>query len=117
VDSITFVEALTVGFAALVATTSAEVADFDAVNNPLLEMLPPVADHATSTFVVPRNVAVNWTVPPALICGFKGEIATLTLPCEELEPWLEVDDAGAADTEEHDDQMNENEIRISADIH
>jgi hypothetical protein len=78
---VTVVEALAAGLATLVATTVA-VLDFEAVNNPLLEIVPPDAAQVTPTLLVPLTVAVNCMVPPAEICGFAGEIFTLTLFCE-----------------------------------
>ena len=66
--------------AALVAVT---VTDFTlllvgAVNNPLAEMLPALADQITAVLLVLLTVAVNCTFPPAATDGSAGEICTLT---------------------------------------
>jgi len=57
--TVTVVEALADGSVILKASTLAEAADCDAVNNPLLVMVPPVADQTTATSLVPLSVAVN----------------------------------------------------------
>ncbi len=79
VASVTMAEALTFGSATLVAVTAAEVAVFEGVNNPVLEIVPPVADHWTATFAVPPTVAVNWAVLVDAICASDGDTCTVTL--------------------------------------
>jgi hypothetical protein len=66
--------------AALVAVT---VTDFrlvpeGAVHNPLLEMLPALADQTTAVLLVFLTVAANCTLPPAATDGSAGEICRLT---------------------------------------
>ena len=49
-----------------------------AVNRPLAEMLPALADQLTAVLLVLLTVAVNCTFPPAVTDGSTGEICTLT---------------------------------------
>ena len=77
----TVVLAFLVVSAALVAVTVAVVllVTVGAVNNPLLEMEPALADHVTVVFVVPCTVAANCWVLPEPTVALVGEIATLIL--------------------------------------
>lgn len=61
---------------ALVAVT---VTDFTlplvgALNNPVEEMVPALADQVTAVLLVLLTVAANWSFPPAVIDGSRGEI-------------------------------------------
>jgi hypothetical protein len=47
-----------------------------AVNNPLLEIVPPVAVHVTAVFEVPETVAVNCWVCPGCKVALVGETLT-----------------------------------------
>src|SRR5579862_5283198 len=49
-----------------------------AVNKPLEEMTPPVADQVTAVLLVLVTAAVNWSFPPATTDGSAGEISTET---------------------------------------
>ena len=60
--------------AALVAVTVADTADAEAVNSPLLEIVPPFADQITATLLVPFTVALNCCEPPRGIWALVGEI-------------------------------------------
>jgi hypothetical protein len=76
--------ACTDGSAALLAVT---VIDFaldlaGAVNNPLAEMLPALADQVTAVLLVLLTTAANCTFPPATTDGSAGEICTLTVLTE-----------------------------------
>ncbi|MGA8764362.1 MAG: hypothetical protein WB562_15955 [Candidatus Sulfotelmatobacter sp.] len=50
-----------------------------AVNKPLLEIVPRVADQVTAALLVPVIVALNWTDPAGAMFATGGEICTLTL--------------------------------------
>ena len=76
--NVTLADALTAGLATLAAVTITGMAEDAAVNNPVLDMVPPVADQVTATRLVPLIIAVNCTVPPAEICALVGEICTRT---------------------------------------
>jgi len=49
-----------------------------AVNKPLAEMLPALADQVTAVLLVLLNVAANCTFPPGATEGSAGEIRTVT---------------------------------------
>jgi hypothetical protein len=49
-----------------------------AVNNPVGEIVPALADHVTAVLLVLVTLAENWTVPPAGTDGSAGEICTAT---------------------------------------
>jgi len=68
------------GSATLVAVTLAVVVavTLAAVNNPLLEIVPPVADQVTAVFDVLPTVAENCCVPPEGTLALLGETVTLT---------------------------------------
>jgi hypothetical protein len=78
--------ACTDGSAALFAVT---VIDFalvlaGAVNKPLAEMLPALADQVTAVLLVLLTTAVNCTFPPAATEGSAGEICTWTVLTVEV---------------------------------
>jgi hypothetical protein len=50
-----------------------------AVYCPELEMVPPLADHATDVSLLPVTVAENCCVPPTCRLALVGEIAIETL--------------------------------------
>ena len=50
-----------------------------AVNIPLEETVPPLADHVTALLVVPVTVAANCFVAPALTAAEAGLIETTTV--------------------------------------
>jgi hypothetical protein len=66
--------------AALVAVTVTLVllVTAGAVNMPLLETLPDVADHVTAVLLVPCTAALNCWVPPDVRAVLPGETTTLT---------------------------------------
>lgn len=72
----TAADAVDAGFATLVAVIVAEEAPLAAVNNPLLEIEPPTADHVTPTLLVPATRAVNCTVPEVEMRALAGEMLT-----------------------------------------
>jgi hypothetical protein len=45
-----------------------------AVNNPLEEIVPALADQVTAVLLVLLTAAANWIFPPAAIDGSNGEI-------------------------------------------
>src|SRR6266568_4232033 len=49
-----------------------------AVNNPLVVMAPPVADHTTAESLVFVTIASNCRFPPETTLGVSGMILTLT---------------------------------------
>ena len=49
-----------------------------AVNSPLLDMVPALADHVTAELLVLVTAAANCIFPPGATEGFKGEICTVT---------------------------------------
>ena len=67
--------------ATLVATTVAVVDELTlgAVNTPLLEIVPPLADHITPVFELLVTVAVNCSVPAELTLDETGETETPTV--------------------------------------
>jgi hypothetical protein len=71
-----------VGSATLVALTLAAVATVTlrAVNNPLLEIVPPSAVHVTAVLEVPVTVAENCCVPADGTLATAGETVTVTGP-------------------------------------
>jgi len=85
---VTMAEAVDVGNAALVAFIVAEIVEVvvPAVNRPVLEIVPPVADHTTEVLVVPLTEAVNCCVPPELKVAVPGDTWTLTWEPVELVP-------------------------------
>jgi hypothetical protein len=52
------------------------LADAGAVNRPVEEIFPALADQVTAVWLVPLTVAVNWICPPAAAVGLIGEIVT-----------------------------------------
>jgi hypothetical protein len=106
--TVTVADALAAGFATLVAVTVMDVVEVAAENSPVVDMVPPVADHATPTRLVPLTIAVNCTVPPGEICALVGEICTPTPDC-----WLFAVEEFAPETEEQELMKRIVENRIS----
>jgi hypothetical protein len=57
--NVTVADALAAGFATLVAVMVAVESDLDPVNNPSLEIVPPLAAQVTPTSLVPLIAALN----------------------------------------------------------
>lgn len=55
------------------------VVTLGAVNKPLVEITPAVADHTTAVLLVPCTVALNCLVPPDVRLALVGDTATLML--------------------------------------
>jgi hypothetical protein len=78
-------DALAPELAILTAVTVTGTAEIGAVNNPVLDIVPPVVVQMTPTLLVPLIVAVNWRLAPGEICALVGETCTRTFdwePCE-----------------------------------
>ena len=84
---IAVVLARTDGSAALVAVIVIEfpLRLAGAVNNPVLEIVPALADHVTAVLLVLLTTAPNWTFPPAVIGGSCGVTWTLMAALVEEE--------------------------------
>jgi hypothetical protein len=67
--SATLLAVTVIGFAVLLA---------GAVNKPLAEMLPALADQVTAVLLVLLTAAANCTFPPAATDGSAGETCTVT---------------------------------------
>jgi hypothetical protein len=78
VTKLTAAEALDAGFATLRAVMVADEAPLAAVNRPVLEIVPPTADHVTATLLVPVTLAVNSTVPAGEMRALGGVMLTAT---------------------------------------
>jgi len=57
-----------------VMVIAVELAFAGAVNKPLEEIVPPLADHVTAVLLAFATAAENWILPPATIDGSVGEI-------------------------------------------
>ncbi len=57
-----------------VMVTAVELPLAGAVNKPVEEIVPPLADHVTALLLAFDTAAENWILPPATIEGFVGEI-------------------------------------------
>ena len=73
--AVTVVLARAAGVATLAAVTVMVwvFADAGAVNSPVGEMFPALADQVTAVWLVPVTVAVNCIFPPADAVGHMGE--------------------------------------------
>jgi hypothetical protein len=84
----TLAEAFLVVLATLVAVTVTEVVvlTLGAVNKPLAETDPALADHVTPVWLVLRTVAENCCDPPDATVALVGETATLMMLPDSLPP-------------------------------
>jgi hypothetical protein len=74
--AVTTVLACAAGVATLAAVTVMVwvFADAGAVNSPVGEIFPALADQVTAVWLVPVTAAANWIFPPAAAVGLMGEI-------------------------------------------
>ena len=75
--TVTLAEADTAVFAALVAVTMQEDIVAGAVYNPLVVIVPQLADHVTEVFVLPVTVALNCSVADTAMDAEVGLIVTV----------------------------------------